>query len=57
MTYIYSAKDASEAFEAVNHSAEARELMKKYCVGNYVDVNIVIHTFVSLYTFKIPVHA
>ncbi|XP_074649618.1 E3 ubiquitin-protein ligase HERC2-like [Tubulanus polymorphus] len=33
----YAARDATAAFEAVHHSAEARELMHGYCVGQYLD--------------------
>jgi cytochrome b involved in lipid metabolism len=33
-------KDATESFEDVGHSTDARELMKKYKIGELVEVNI-----------------
>lgn len=35
---IFSAKDATKAFELQHHSDEARELMKSFYVGQYLDV-------------------
>ena len=36
---IITDTDASEAFELAHHSEHAREMMKQYCVGVYVDVS------------------
>ena len=33
-------KDATEAFEDVGHSTDARELMTKYKIGELTEVNI-----------------
>ncbi|GAB6021505.1 E3 ubiquitin-protein ligase herc2 [Chamberlinius hualienensis] len=38
MLLKYSGRDATQAFEAVKHSRDAREMMSKFVVGNYVDV-------------------
>lgn len=38
--YLFSAKDATDAFELEHHSDEARELMKSFYVGQYLDVRI-----------------
>lgn len=32
-----SGKDASEDFDDVGHSSDAKEIMKKYCIGEVVD--------------------
>lgn len=37
---FFSAKDATKAFELQHHSDEARELMKSFYVGQYLDVRI-----------------
>ena len=34
-----AAQDATSAFEATHHSEEARDMMARYFVGNYVDVS------------------
>lgn len=33
-------KDGTEAFEDVGHSTDARELMKKYKIGDLVEVHM-----------------
>jgi cytochrome b involved in lipid metabolism len=33
-------KDGTEAFEDVGHSTDARELMKKYKIGELVEVRV-----------------
>jgi len=35
-------KDGTEAFEDVGHSTDARELMKKYKVGELVEVRVLV---------------
>lgn len=35
---FFLAKDATKAFEMQHHSDEARELMKSFYVGQYLDV-------------------
>jgi len=38
--YLFSGKDATESFEDVGHSTDARELMKDYYIGDLHEVNI-----------------
>ena len=33
-------ENVTEAFEAAHHSAEAREMMQAFFVGNYIDVSV-----------------
>lgn len=51
MSYViceiyFLAKDATKAFEMQHHSDEARELMKSFYVGQYLDVR-------TMQTFKL----
>lgn len=36
-------KDATQAFEAVRHTSEAKEMMNGFLVGSYVDVSILVY--------------
>lgn len=44
---LFLAKDATKAFEMQHHSDEARELMKSFYVGQYLDVRT-MQTFNSI---------
>lgn len=44
---FFLAKDATKAFEMQHHSDEARELMKSFYVGQYLDVRT-MQTFNSI---------
>lgn len=52
MSYViceifFLAKDATKAFEMQHHSDEAREMMKSFYVGQYLDVRT-MQTFNSI---------
>jgi cytochrome b involved in lipid metabolism len=47
-----SGRDATEAFEDVGHSDEAREILAKYLVGTCNEVSIV--HFVRIYRYTHP---
>ena len=38
-TWLFTARDASEAFEACHHSIEAREMLRTFLIGNFLDVS------------------
>ena len=38
--FFWTGGDATESFEDVGHSSDARELMLTYLIGELVDVNI-----------------
>ena len=44
-----AARDATERFEAAHHSQDAREMMKTYFVGQYIDVRS--HVFISTHHY------
>jgi len=41
-------KDATEEFEDVGHSSDAREVMQKYKIGELIEVSVVDGIFCSL---------
>ena len=45
----YAARDATEAFDSIPHSPEAREMMHAFFVGNYIDVS---YTCIYMYQNK-----
>lgn len=46
--FLFTACDATAAFELVHHNEEARQMMKGLYVGQYVDVCInIVHKMVS----------
>lgn len=46
-------KDATEAFEDVGHSSDARDMMKKYKVGELAEVIIQINFHDNIYSNRI----
>ena len=46
MIIIMIGKDATEAFEDIGHSDEAREILEKYLVGE-LDEKVIIYFFVG----------
>jgi len=43
---------ATDAFEDVGHSTDARELMKKYAIGKLAEVSTVIHRCFAVLDFS-----
>ncbi len=41
--FFFSGRDATEVFESLNHSEEAREMMTQFHVGQYVDVSNLLY--------------
>lgn len=41
-------KDATEAFEDVGHSTDARELMKEHQIGVLPEVTVIIYAFLFI---------
>ena len=39
---LFTARDASEAFEACHHSIEAREMLRTFLIGNFLDVSVML---------------